>query len=788
MSDSTDFLQRLYPGGPWCLSAATPERDKLDTRTFDDAAAADAWIAAWNGQRNLYFHVNPPRDKNARSKLKRTDVREVCYLHVDIDPPRRTDPEGKLLPNAAPEAEVVSEFRERTLGLLLKHDPAPTVIINSGNGLGVFWKLESPIPLDGTLPTADDAGLYNRTFAQNLAGGDACHNVDRLMRLPGTWNIPGESKHKKGYFDRRLAELLSFEASNVYPISKFKKAVADGDNKQASLLDSYEIGAPVQLKELAELNKWNVPLRVQLVCAKGSDPNAPKKGDNSRSAWVYDVICQLIRFNVPEEVILGILLDPEWGISESVREKTSPGPEAYARRQIEKARRHAKQGEHSPQAAATGGGGGGGPPPHQPAITDADNFAVDQAGTPYPTKRNLLIALHKMGVSVSRDLFCNRSLIDGLSGFGPHLDDAAMRRLRISCQTQFQLKIGREDFVDYVEDTCMDNRFHPVLNYLDGLTWDGTPRLDTWLIRHAGVADSPYSRAVSRLLLIAAVRRVRQPGAAFDEMLVLISPEQGWGKSKSIRQLCPDPSWFSDDLPLSSDSRVVIERSAGKWIIEAAELKGLRRSEAESLKAFMSRTSDTARLAYGRLPAEILRQFVMFGTTNSLRFLQDPTGNRRFWPLLLQKMMVPELVAKERDQLWAEASNLESQGESIRMDPSLYASAGNMQKAHSIDDPLKDALEAVLGDHTGIIASNDIWELLQISVERRNGLASARTQALSELGWHKGNGVRTMSSGSKEAFYQRGNSQMELSISIDSSTKRARIVESYSDERAKEPF
>lgn len=345
MSDSTDFLQRLYPGGPWCLSAATPERDKLDTRTFSDPVAADAWIAAWNGQRNLYFHVNPPRDKSARSKLKRTDVAEVCYLHVDIDPPRRIGKAGEIL-DPRPEGEVISEFRERTLGMLEKYKPAPTIIINSGNGLGVFWKLESPIPLDGTLPVADDAALYNYAFSKTMAGGDACHNVDRLMRLPGTWNIPGEPKNKKGYFDRRLSELLLFDASHVHPISIFKKAVPDGEDKQESLLDQYEIGAPVQLKEMAELNKWNVPTRVQLICARGHDPDKPKRGDNSRSAWAHDAVCNLIRFGVPNELIMGILLDKTWGISESFLEDASP--EGKARRQLHRALRHAKPGEHSP--------------------------------------------------------------------------------------------------------------------------------------------------------------------------------------------------------------------------------------------------------------------------------------------------------------------------------------------------------------------------------------------------------------------------------------------------------
>lgn len=333
MSEAIQFLQRMYPGGPWCLSAATPDRDKLDTRSFTDPDVCQAWVDGWNGQRNLYFHVNPATNPKAANKLKRTDVASVNYLHVDVDPPK----------GEASDAE----FRKRTLGLLMNTEPRPTAIVNSGNGFGVFWRLQEPIVLDGSLQAADDAGLYNLEIASKF-GGDHCHNVDRLMRLPGTWNIPGEDKIKKGR-ERRLAELLVFEDDRVYPISTFKKAVASG--KQESLLDSSDCGDAIFVSDLAELDAWHVPTRVRIVIARGRIDAEPKKGDNSRSAWVYDVICQLIRFNVPTGKILGILLDKGWDISESVLEKSNP--EQYARRQIEKAHRSAKTGEHATSALAT---------------------------------------------------------------------------------------------------------------------------------------------------------------------------------------------------------------------------------------------------------------------------------------------------------------------------------------------------------------------------------------------------------------------------------------------------
>lgn len=751
MSSPVDFLQRLYPGGPWCLSAATPERDKLDTRSFTDPVQAAQWIAAYNGERNLYFHVNPARDANARKKLKRTDVASVNYLHVDVDPK----------PGEAADAA----FRERALGMLQRFQPAPTVIIFSGGGFQGLWKLSEPIGLDGTVEQADEAKLYNVEIEQKL-GGDNCHNIDRLLRLPGTMNVPGEIKRKKGR-EPVEAALVSFDDTRVYALSAFKK----GKHGKKDIPGQVEFGELQTITDLALLDKWNVPSRVRTVIAKGRDPQAPKRGDDSRSAWLYDCICQLIRFNVPDNIILSLLLDKEWKISESVLDKASPGPETYARRQIEKAHRDAVKGEHSKPKDH---GGAGNPP--QGGDGEGEYLDRKDDGVPYISQRNIRVALKLLGVTVRHDRFSDRVHVEGLEGFGPFLTDAAVRRLWLAVDEKFHFRAPIEFFTDVLEDAAVQNGFHPVLDYLDALEWDGTPRVDDWLIRHAGAANTPLVRAVSRLLLVAAVRRVRSPGCEFDEIVVLISTTQGHGKSKSIKALCPDPQWFSDDLPLGADSKIIIERLSGKWIIEAAELKGMRRSDAEQLKSFLSRTTDRARMAYGRFASEVPRQFILFGTTNSRHFLQDTTGNRRYWPIELSKEMDPNAIASEREQLWAEAALYESRGESIRLDRSLWAVAGEVQRSHRVDDPLYDLLQQALDGHSGVIASNDLWDLIGISPERRNGYAAVVGDALRQLGWERRMHHVMRSTEKTATVYVKGDTLTELTVKIDTATHKPKLT------------
>ncbi len=727
---AVEFLLKIYPNDPWCLSAATPDRDKIETRTFTSADDAKRWINAWNGERNLYVHANPPRDKNARKRLSRVEVAALHYLHVDIDPAKG---------EAADEA-----CRARLLGLLTKSLPAgipgPTAIVFSGGGFQAWWRLTEPLSLDGTLEAADNAKLWNVYLEQQFKG-DHCHSIDHLLRLPGTWNIPGEQKKAKGR-ERVMAELVSFKDQNVYPITDFKKA-----SPKQEPLKKQEDGPSAQIQDMSELDKWKVPARLKTIVALGHDPENPKtSGDTSRSAWLFDAVCGLIRYSVPDNVIYALITDSGWKISASVVDKKDR-IEAYANKQIRDG--HKFVGEERRGNAL------------DPSDESSDSeFSRNDKGVIYCNQHNICIGLKKLGVALSYDLFAERQLIAGLSNYGPTLQDEALIRMRMEFETRFKFRPVKEYFAEVVEDQCRLNSFHPVVDYLADLVWDGKPRVDTWLIQYAGAQDSEYTRAVSRLMLLGAVRRVRQPGCEFHEMCVLISPTQGTGKSGALKALCPNEAWFTDDMPLTADSQKTIERLAGKWIVECAELKGMRNSDIEHLKAFLSRAIENARMAYGRISKEFRRQNVFFGTTNSVRFLRDSTGNRRFWPILIG--ILDRLgILRDRDQLWAEASAREANGESIRLEERLWGAAGEQQEEHRMDDPLYEQLVSALGEPDdqeavfGTICSSGIWEILSIPVERRIAHTANMGEAMRKLGFERERKV-VPGSGKREFVYRRG--------------------------------
>lgn len=241
------------------------------------------------------------------------------------------------------------------------------------------------------------------------------------------------------------------------------------------------------------------------------------------------------------------------------------------------------------------------------------------------------------------------------------------------------------------------NRFHPVKSFLENLTWDGVPRLDTLFIDYLGAEDTPYTRAVTRKSWTAAVARIMKPGCKMDYVTVLIG-EEGLKKSSLLAEM--GGRWFSDSFT-TVDGTKAFEQIQGSWIIEIAELSAFNRSETNSIKAFMTRRVDKFRGAYKHNTEVCPRQCVFFATTNDLNFLKGYTGNRRFWPIRVYKRYDPVAVVEKPSngadpilglpvhQLWAEAKYYFEKGEKLYLDNELEATAKEKQEEFSeIDDRL----------------------------------------------------------------------------------------------------
>ena len=699
LTTPVEFLQKLRPGGPSVLTAIIPDAKSTLTITAHTTAEVNAFVSEHGGKANLYYSVNPTRTAMFK-KAKKIDIAAIEYALADLDPADGETPEA-----------AKARYLEQLNGAF---EPKPTAAIDSGNGIQALWRLQSRIelgePINGKFSAEDQAKIDDveariACLMKRLGAKAGTQNIDRILRLPGTTNLPNAKKRREG---RGVCQTKRLWFDNTsYPLEAFPKEEPDPK--------------PGKKPKAGREPDW---------LARAISESAPQ---GKRSEVVWAVVNAMLRRGYRPETIVQVLLDRNNGVSEHIYDQSKP--DEYAARQVEQ------------------------------AIEKIDFIRNDKGYIIPAVPANIRIALLKLSVSVRYDQFADRVLIDGLTGYGPALDDAAVNRLWLQFTERMGFSPKHELVHIVINDTARLNGFHPVRNYLDARQWDGTPRLDKWLSTYAGAEDNEYTQAVGALTLIAAVRRVRQPGCKFDEMPVLEQPQQGTEKSSALAVLAVQEDWFTDDLPLNVEGKRVIETLRGRWIVEASELSGMRKADVEHLKAMLSRRVDRARMAYGRLPTEAPRQCIIIGTTNKSEYLRDTTGNRRYWPVLIVRFDL-DALRRDRDQLWAEAAAREAKDESIRLPRRLWPEAAKEQRQRLADDPFVTVLATHLGHLEGKIKAADVWEILNLrGAQLTQDVFQRTSEAMRHNGWKRPNKAGTARfDGRLLAAYVRGDSRKTIDV------------------------
>lgn len=274
-------------------------------------------------------------------------------------------------------------------------------------------------------------------------------------------------------------------------------------------------------------------------------------------------------------------------------------------------------------------------------------------------------------------------------------------------KTRFELQ-------DALAETAFKARFHPVRDYLNATTWDGTERAENLFIKYLGAEDTAYTKAVTRCTLTAAVMRVFQPGCKFDEMPVLVGA-QGIGKTLILSRLGGE--WFSNSFK-DVESKDSWQAMNGRWIIEMGELRAQKRSDEDAMKNFLSKTHDIYRPAFGREVQKLPRQNIFIGTVNDDEFLRDVTGNRRYWPVTCKgggadiNALTPEVVA----QIWAEVRIWYTFDESIRLTREMEVEADKKREMYTSGSDIRSMIE----EHMAIPVPKN-WDKMQVD-ERLNFL------------------------------------------------------------------
>lgn len=283
-------------------------------------------------------------------------------------------------------------------------------------------------------------------------------------------------------------------------------------------------------------------------------------------------------------------------------------------------------------------------------------------------------------------------------------------------------------------------RINPVRDYLAGLKWDGTSRIQggldldgrdrkPWLVEYVGAPDKPVMAAFGMRWLISAVARVFQPGCKVDSMLIFEGPQRA-RKSSLLRELgtFDNQSYFTDEIA-EVGTKDSSQQLHGAWIVELAELDALSRADSSAIKAWLTRQVDRFRPAYAPLVQEFPRSNVFAGTVNpnGVGYLRDPTGGRRFWPVPVGKIDLERIIA-DKAQLWAEAVYLYRQGEQWWLTDEEEREAGIVQGARFEADPWAAIIEKFTEDKASVY-TEDLATELGIPMERRNTVTEKRIAA-----------------------------------------------------------
>jgi hypothetical protein len=318
----------------------TGVKGKIESQAFKFNAQAEidwravyAWVDARQGKANVYFSVNPRvPDAETKIKAKMREVSRVVACHVDVDV-RVGEDQGEGI------ARIVKSFEAYKL--------PPTFITSSGGGAQAFWVLSEPVLVGGSTDEEREAAArqiagFNKVFQRDL-DGDHCFNLDRIMRLPGTINVPDTVKRAKGRVPR-LAEVLVADTLRKYDPAKLDRIADDtptspddpapkGEGqgtpqpkgRVVKAVDPHRApSTEPKVESMDDPRIATLDLRGRIIMETGKPPESDtdKEGkDLSRSGVLFDFVCTCMRANFSSKLTAVIITDPRWPISACVLDK-----------------------------------------------------------------------------------------------------------------------------------------------------------------------------------------------------------------------------------------------------------------------------------------------------------------------------------------------------------------------------------------------------------------------------------------------------------------------------------
>lgn len=263
----------------------------------------------------------------------------------------------------------------------------------------------------------------------------------------------------------------------------------------------------------------------------------------------------------------------------------------------------------------------------------------------------------------------------GGTGEYKNVTDTLVSTVRLTLERISGITFGHQEVSRALSLVSAINEYDSAQEWIGQQQWDGVPRLERFALDVLKAHDSPYARALSQYLFIAVAGRILQPGCKADISPVLISLNQGTGKSSLVSRLAPFPDWFGT-VDFTNEDDDIFRAIRGKVVLELPELRGLFGRDAAATKALLTQQVDTWTPKYMEYQIEVPRRCIFVGTDNRSRFLTDASGNRRWSPIHIAqtaKYIDWPTFQNHTAQYYAEAAHILKEYRTPEMGVGVYA-------------------------------------------------------------------------------------------------------------------
>jgi Virulence-associated protein E len=678
--DPSDTSKKNNHGKPWFVGWAYRDQNEFITRVLwaDKQSFLHHSYVGMAQQSTCRAAKEAGKPSRAVRDADKALTLKSVYIDVDVKP---NDPNH--YPDLATAYAELTAFRQKV------NLPEPSVIVETGGGFHAHWASDGVLTVAEWRPYAE--GLKTAALREGFKL-DPTVTADpaRVLRLPETHNFkfnppyPVQVVHWGPIygFDAQLSHLKSMAPSTQAPKAAVRTSVIVTGNEShfdapdaafaalnpadTSLEDGCGFRGPHLVDPRPVFATSGCPFLRDALAKGGADLNYP--------LWHLSIASTAFMEN-----------------GNAFAHEISKGHAAYTKDETQalyerKLSDRADRGIGYPSCAAIAGVGsehcktcphfskGKSPLNIRPASTNSDpnEKTTEQHGARQPATpewpdgcnkqgdpvrgyANTLAAIRKLNITCKFETFRQKQYSEGHASPSANgeLSDLTVTMLGDQISSTFGFYPGKEFLREAITAECLRNAHNPVTDYFNSLRWDGIRRIDKLLHGYLGADDTPLNDAISRKLMCAIVRRSKRPGCKYDHEVVL-QGGQGARKSMFCEDLAVSPDLFTDAGDISGTIKEQMEIAQGKQIIEFAELGGFRQNSRERNKANLSREIDRARLAYGHYAKDQPRTFVPIATTNPGGYLNDPTGERRYWHVAVEAYDREAFLA-DKDQLYAEA-------------------------------------------------------------------------------------------------------------------------------------